>query len=543
MLKLKNIIWMGALALAVTSCEDYMETAPENLLSSTTFYQTATQSEQGVVGVYADLGTFSNSVYWYMSECRSDNTWTEVNTNGLREYAEISTFRATDNLGIFNDVWNQMYKLIYDANIAISKIEGCTFNDETIKKQFLGEMHFMRGWIYFELTRLFGNVPLIDSPISTNDVKTLPQSTPREIIDNVVIPDLKYAIDNLPYKSGMKNAGGKSISSQGRADKMAAEAMLARVYVTLAGFPYNDSNAKALAKTLLETVLQKESDYFAPTLEEWKKQWLPSADYYNKYSIFAIQHRLGEDRCQFIFNMLPELPPSYTSWRMMGNSIFIEKTLAYEFERIYSNGNKDGRGVGYSVLEGFEAEGDNYNAYSNQIESVTLDDGTEVEVFSKSRFYKFMPSIRKLNELGMSFNEGSMKNYYDWPVNYPILRMEDMMLMYAEILAETNVSGAMAYVNKIRERAGIDPESATTATEALKIIKRERRVELMGEGIRWFDMVRYGEWDTLTKNLFARYNNPEGTSISNIAEGRYLYPIPLNQMNATPGLYKQNKGY
>lgn len=209
-----------------------------------------------------------------MSECRSDNAWTNPRPDGLRDYAEIGAFRANDELATFNDAWNTWYKLIYDANVALSKIPGCTFNDEKVKQQFINEAHFLRGWAYFELARLFGNIPMVVQPVSPAEIKTIGQSSAREIIDQVVIPDLKEAL-NLPYTEKMLDSNGNSISTQGRADKMAATAMLARVYMTLTGFPYNDNSAKTEAKKYLQEVLDYSKSngdkFWAPTLDEWRK--------------------------------------------------------------------------------------------------------------------------------------------------------------------------------------------------------------------------------------------------------------------------------
>lgn len=281
MFKLKNILQLSALMFFVMSCDDYLETPPADLMTSDGFYQTPSQSEQGVVGIYSDLRELANSEYLLMSECRSDNAWTEPRPNGLRDFSEISTFRATSDLATFNSVWNTWYKVIYDANTAIAKIAGCNFeSNDKIKKQFMGEVYFLRGWAYFELSRLFGNVPIIDAPLSPSEVKKVPQSSAREVLDNIVVPDLINAQTMLPLKENMVSANGTSIVLQGRADKMAAEAMLARVYMTLAGFPYYDSDAKILAKKQLEIVLNysksNQNKYWAPTLDEWRKQWMPS---------------------------------------------------------------------------------------------------------------------------------------------------------------------------------------------------------------------------------------------------------------------------
>ena len=77
----------------------------------------------------------------------------------------------------------------------------------------------------------------------------------------------------------------------------------------------------------------------------------------------------------------------------------------------------------------------------------------------------------------------------------------------------------------------------------LELVKRERRIELMGEGVRWFDQVRWNEWKSGTINKFNRYNNPDGTNVSDVRDGCYYYPIPMNQINVRPGFYTQNEGY
>ncbi len=530
---------MGALALACTSCsDDYMDTPPTNLISSATFYKTATQVDQGVIGLYSDIQQIDYYAYLLMSECRSDNFWVEPSPNGLREYSEIGTFRATWTLSTFNDAWNLLYKTIYDANNLLAKVDAAEFQSEDTRNQFKGEARFMRGWAYLELARLFGNVPIVSKAVSPTESKSIGQSTPREVFDQMVIPDLTEAVNLLPVKSKLVDAKGTNVSTSGRADKMAAQAMLARAYMTLAGYPFNDTAAKASAKTLLKTIIDNGDSYWADNITEWKKQWMPSSDYYNKYTIFAIQHRLKENNNYVIFNITPELAPSQTSIRLMGNSIWLEKSLAYEYEK---NDHQDLRGLGFGTLEDQPAE-KNYVGYANEKGTYTDDEGVSHEVYQKTICLKLVPTKPKLAALGMSFDEGTLTNYYDWPTNYPVLRLEDMMLLYSEILAEEgDLTGAMSYVNKIRARAGVDQVTASSKEEAMKYIKRERRLELVGEGVRWFDEIRYGEWKSDITKMFNSYNNPTGTSVDFVQN--YLYPIPQNQYNAAPGLYKQNDGY
>jgi len=548
---IKNIIGAVSFMIAASSCSDFLDTPPSDLLSSDGFYQSATQAEQGILGIYSSLRYVSDYEYLYMSECRSDNTWVEPQTNGLREYSEIGTFRAGYDITTFNSAWNTWYKVIYNANVAIAKIPGCDFGvNEGVKDQFLGEAYFLRGWAYFELVRLFGSVPLIDAPLLPDAVKEIPQSTAREIIDKIVIPDLKEAKSKLPVSNDLKDSKSSSIAKSGRADQIAAQAMLGRVYMTLAGFPFNDTSAEGLAEVELKSVITysetNNNKYWAADSTEWRKQWMPTDDYYNKYSVFAIQYRTGGSGNPAIFNYSPGLPKTYTEKTIFGNSIWVEKSLMYEFDKTYTKDSEilmDARGRGFSILTGYDAE-PNYPAYSQPKEELTLPDGSKVDVLTHTMIYKYVPTKRKITALGMSIDaETAMKDNYDWGVNLPIIRYEDVLLMYAEIQASKDVAGAVSIVNRIRERMGCEPVATNSAAEAMEFIKRERRIEFLGEGIRWFDLIRYGEWKSAITNMFNRYGNPAGTDVSDIKDGRYLYPIPLNQMNVKPGFYKQNEGY
>lgn len=542
-MKLRNIIYAGALLLAISSCDDFLDQPPKNLLSTDKFYQTAAQANQGVLGVYSDLRQLSNYEYANMSEFRSDNVWVNPTPNGQRDYSDIGTFRAGSELGTFEKCWDAWYKVIYDANVAISKINNTTFENADLQKQFLYEAHFLRGWAYFELVRLFGNVPVTLEPETPSVVNNIAQTDGKTVINDVVIPELQEAL-NLPDKGSVVDATGKAVPTEGRADKTAAQAMLARVYMTLAGYPYNDASAQAQAKTYLQQVLAKKSNYWAPTIDEWRKQFTPDGN--NEYSVFAIQYRTGGTGNTAIFDLVKSLPPSFTNGvgvRLFGNDVYAEKTIRFWFDKVYSTGNKDLRGENWSVLDGYEAEGST-NAYSNTKDTVTVDGETD-SVWTESIIYKPIPSKPKMDALGLSMDYSALKDGNDWPVNYPVIRIEDMMLLNSEILvSEGKIAEALDAVNEIRKRAGIDPvPTDVDAATAMNYVKRERRLEFFGEGIRWFDEVRYGTWQQDIISKLNRYNNPSGTSVNNISNGRYLYPIPANQMNITPGLYKQNEGY
>lgn len=553
--QLNIFLFAGLLAGMSVSCDSYLDTPPVDDIPTEGFYQTLAQADQGIIGIYSDLnGAFTNE-YWYLSESRSDEMWIDpTKINAYRAYFEATTFKAANDYDVIDDVWNMWYKVIYDANTAIEKLSSNDYGNEDVQKQFLNEAYFLRGWAYFELTRIFGNVPLIEKPMTNAEVKTIAQSKPIDILKNRVIPDLQAA-ENLPYTEGLKDGNNKTASaSVGRADKLAAKCMLARVYMTLKGYPYNDNSYKESAKALLKEIVTDSHAIakFAPNMDEWRKQWIPSDSYYNKYSIFAIQYRAGGSGTDAIYNMCDNLPTAMLKNNTGGGGICVEKSLMYEFEKVYNN-KTDGRGFEtdgdhtkyFSVLIGYDSDDSSVSPYMSPRGSVTLDDGTTAEVYTGAYIYKYIPTKPKIADLGLNIDvETSMKNTRDWGVNFPVIRVEDMQLLYAELLVEDgDISTAMGYVNAIRNRAWCEPvpTSGISKEQALNYIKRERKIEFLGEGIRWFDEVRYGTWKTDTEKKFDRYNYPEYKS--NVKDGRYLYPIPLNQLNAAPGLYQQNEGY
>lgn len=539
------IATLVSIMLFITSCDDFLTNPPVDRLTSDGFYQTPNQSEQGVIGIYASLRDISRDEFMYMSEFRSDNIWVRL-PDGYRETSEVSNFRAGSDLNYFNSTWNNWYKVIYDSNIAIMKIEALDFGTNTaFKNQLLGEVFFLRGWAYFELARLFGNIPIIDKPMSPREVLNVGQSPAKDVYEKMVVPDMLKAKELLPLDANIQNSTGKNTPGSGRVDKNAAQAMLGRIYMTMAGFPLNDAASKAKAKTELKAIIDYSAangnKYWAPDSTEWRKQWI--SEYNNKYSIFAIQYRSGGTGNPAIFETGAKCPPTYTGFQVYNElDVFVEKSIVHEFQKTGSNGKKDARGLGHSILLGYNAE-PNWPARAPQYD--VLYPGSPIQVPTNTMFYKYLNTKIKRTALGFSANiESGMKDYRDWPVNYPVLRFEDIMLMYAELMVdEGNIPEAMGIVNKIRKRAGCDELSASNAADAMKFVKNERRLELFGEGVRWFDLVRWNEWQQTIINMFHAYSNPPGSEDANVKDGRYLFPIPMNQMNVKPGLYQQNQGY
>lgn len=549
---LKQIILAAGVLFLAASCDkNFLSTPPVGSLSPDGFYNSPAHLESGVLGVYAKLQNVENYQYILFSEDRSDNVWVDSDPNGIRTCSESSFYRLTASTAEIGSLWAGWTSLIYNANTVLASVDDISFTDDKVKDQFKGELLFLRALAHFEMVRSFGNVPIVDHVLSSTEAKSLKQSTPSEVISTIVIPDLKEAERLLPVRAEMKNSSNASIASDGRADKLAAQALLARVYMTLKGYPYNDAGAKTEAKSYLEKVVTGGSSYFAPDINTWKRMFLTDNAAANKYQIFGIQHALGSGltitfESGYMIKNLDIVADGYHSGSEM-SPVYPEATLWYEFVS-----NNDPRGRGFSFIDGYDAYGD-VPAYVNRTTDFQYN-GEEISAFELSINAKWCPTKPKRAEAGIQFDDTQLGSgtgsRNQWPINFPVIRYEDMMLLYAEILVEEgSINQAMGYVNKIRNRAGITPVPENpSAADAMKYIKRERKLELYLEGVRWFDQVRYGEWKENTLAKYDNYKLDNGSYRTNVApgnlkDGRYLLPIPFAEMTAVPGLYTQNKDW
>ena len=543
---------VAGLALLCVSCDKKLVIPPVGSLSSEGYFSTPNHIEEGIRGVYAKATGLEGNEYIYLSETRSDNVWADPAPNATRDATEIGHYRFNASQGTLGSTWSGWYSVIYNANTVLANIDNIEFTNEAVKKQFRGELLFLRAFAHFELVRVFGNVPVVDHVLSASEAKELPQTPGADVLKNTVIPELKEAVELLPYQKSMLSSSGASASNEFRADKLAAQAMLARVYMTLYGWPYNDSSVKGEAKSLLKSVIDyaTANGYWAPNATEWKKMFTTDRVAQNKYFIFSFQHTAATSNTLAFISCAEALTVDYlptqgTNSRFNGNAMytgFVEATLRYEYQ---VTGDERGK---FCLLDTMAPVG-TYKGYTNRETEFTLDSGEKVTAYERSLNTKWVPYAAKRESVGVTFDDLDLNT--GWPMNFPIIRTEDMMLLYAELLVEDgDVAGAMGLVNQIRTRAGVAARPVScSAVDAMNFVKLERKLEFFGEGIRWFDEIRYGEWKEATLKMFNRYLNSSNpgyqTTVStvSIVDGKYLCPIPETEMDTAPGLYTQNPGW
>lgn len=237
---MKTIIKILILSLSVSliSCsDDFLEPTPTSVLTTENYFNTPEEVETAVINMYDAIQGVNSTrsednhgvMYeFYLTEMRSDNTRTKSSEG---EAAQFENYSIQPANGIVNDYYASFYNVIYRANVVLANLEVAG----TSATKFEAEAKFVRAYAYFNLVRLFGDVPLVETIISPEDKTTaytrVATSTIYELIEN----DLLTAVNGL------------SDESKYRASKAAAETLLAKVYLTLSRY----SEAQALLESVM----------------------------------------------------------------------------------------------------------------------------------------------------------------------------------------------------------------------------------------------------------------------------------------------------
>lgn len=513
----------------ITSCSDYLDVNPTNALMTGTFYKTESQVNFALNGLYGSLKPVAKYQFC-LSEMRSDNVWISADTK-QNDYVDIAMFNANGLLtdATIRTAWADYYTIVASANTLLEKIDDVEFKDEAIKTQYKAEAHFIRALAYFDLVRFFGNIPLAEHVLTVEEAFRLGQSPAKDIYEQLIVPDLQYAIENL----GETAYDYQGTAHPERVTKVAAKALLGKVYLTMAGFPLNQTDKKAQAVSLFKEVIDyadANGKYWAADMDEWQNMWIHEND--NKYFIFEIQYIAEKDEGNPMVTLSVKANPGndWCSYNLItGTYIYIEKGLQNHYiERGEDNAYIDKRIYGtMNTRTGTGEDNESYTPTGNTF------------------FVKFFENRFKRADLGYSDMDAQIVDRTYWPQNYPIIRLEDIMLLYAECVGPTSAGYDM--VNKIRNRAGLSSLSGLNESAFQQAVANERRYELAEEGHRWHDLVRHNTYVETLRTMFdVDDTTVDGTYrqlMSRVTADMYLYPIPQSQIEVRAGLYKQNAGY
>ena len=538
--QISNMLIM-AVCCMITSCNDFLTVEPESQLATDNFYKNPANIDQALIGVYGTLKPFSK--YWYvMGELRSDNLF-EIKEAKQYDAADCAQFNAT---GLLNDnivanCWFDHYQLIAAANVLLDKLPQVDFTDTISRQQYEAETRFLRALSYFDLVRFYGRVPVSLHELTIADAFALGQSEPIDVYRKAIVPDLQYAVTHL-QEEAVDYKGRKHVE---RVSQIAAEALLGKVYLQMAGYPlYVDTKDSATAcfKQVLDYA-QSTGKYWADDMDTWDRMWIHENE--NSHFIFEIQYECAASQGNPV-SPLAKLSNTAAdeycnAYLTNGNHFYVERELQQHFleqketliadEYIY----KDLRGQWTIAFGG-----------------ASVDEETgEMQIPDNDRnnyMFKHFEHKIKRAALGYSDMDKEIITSTYWPLNFPVLRIEDIALLYAECVG---LAQGLPYLNRVRTKAGLDAFSGAGETAFQDAVKQERRYELLGEGHRWFDQVRQNTFVEDSKQKFITYRDKYDAAHSNdytvyasrVSQNSALYPIPLSQIQVRDGLYQQNPGY
>ncbi len=539
-------------ALVQQSCTDFLEEVPISQQSPLNFYNNFSEAEQAVTGVYKALrenGLFANGqdMMYITSDIQRAAQFN--NRGGLGDY----TFDGSNF--VVNNVWRKLYKAIGRAN---SVIENVNKNDKIQGwEQIEAEARFLRAFSYFNLVRMFQNIPLVLESTKSLDEVNVPQNAESEVYA-AIIEDLQFAELNAKEKGEVQ---------YGRVTSSAASGMLAKVYLTIASNKERrdggDGSAEyqlaaATAKKVIDSGLYSLVDYYPDVFHRRNKG--------HDENLFAMTYQIGPDN---------------------GGQVGV---IA-----LFGSANQGGGWGGvtateyyHTIFEPQDSVRRFWNCWKSEIinqggqrvyRSIETDDWGAVTPWNGYKYWRTW-KIAKFRRFPESLNFLSSGGFFhtEWDIDDPLLRYAEILLTYAEALNEINngpTAEAYDAVNQVRRRSrnvnvagtgiihddifpreleyreGMSPDFENMSQEEFfNAILDERARELGGEqgAFRWFDLVRTGllveKIKALATTVIPVTGEPEPNwGAANFIEDKHIrLPIPNTELDANP-LLKQNPGY
>lgn len=554
----KIVLLCFVIALSLYGCSDFLDT--ESLTKKDTSNFPA--NEQDMYSLL--IAAYSNQIalrqpetsrdFFLVSEICSDDRLGGGESQD-RYTAAMNEFLKSDD-EMYSPTWKNYYRGIYRANYLLESINNITWKDEANRKLIEGRAYFIRAYYYFELCRLFERVPLRLNTLSEN----LPQSSPDELYGQIAY-DLRKAIELLP----LQKYQDMPKEELGLATRWAAEALMGRVFLFYTGY-YGKSeialpndSGKITKLNVTEWLVDCIDNSGHGLIPEYRNLW-PYA--YCKYYGYVQNHDL---------QWIGETGDNYEAVYVRKYSALGAGGVAQSYDNnvcmFLSHGKQDqvpfGRGNGMGTVnpklwedwpdEDIRKKGTIYYAYdSEEIAGVSGYKVSQASIQETGYWdKKYTPINVYKNGQVTPNNPSNMVNMsvelygrtplwqHDNSTDIMIIRFSDVLLMAAELGAPR----AQEYFDAVRSRVGLP-----SLPVSLENIKLERRWEFACEGIRYWDLMRWGDLEkAININMnnipITRLGNPTTLTVKYRPETRGFKPIPESEIQLSNGNLTQNPGW
>lgn len=505
-MKNKYIIIGLLIALLGACTKEDLTLDPQGKELDVTYYQTESQLQEAVYAAYDPL----QHVIWGANPFMWGSMTSDDAIGGGGDLTDQKSFQLADRFSIsavedkdqnLNQLWESRFKMIYRSNQIIKFADGTS----EFGKVAIGHANFLKGYSYFELTRMFGGLPIIDKASNPDD--KFGRSS-QEDTWKAIEGYLANAINGLPERTG-------GVDPKGLATKASAQALLGKVLV------YQKKYSEAI--TVLEQVAQNtqydlETDY-AEVFNPANRHGLESL-----FEINFSSYGGGEVWDQYITGnaSFTICGPRTGEVPMGGASFFWGWGMNQPTQKL---------------AQAFDAMGDVIRKKTSILSSDSI--------LSVSPSTNFQNEITGYWDLKHVRRVGFFTGTTRVAQNMIVLRLADVYLLLAEAYTNNgDETNALKYLNLVRDRAGL--LDATGGADLFTKIKKERQLELCLEGDRYFDLVRWG--DAVTELTGEEYDQPTGLNYTTGKPGvstNGLFPIPQTEMDKIGEVadFPQNPGY
>ncbi|PTQ96625.1 putative outer membrane starch-binding protein [Mucilaginibacter yixingensis] len=432
----RSLLFLAALlSLEMVSCKKSLNTVPTDTLTQPEYYNTEAKLNSALAGVYQPLSTaalYGDAMFDQLGASTDEGFYARsAQVTGVQVYSFDYTNADINNL------WTQLYQGIERANILIQNINQASM-DETKRKVILGETLFLRGYYHFLLVSNFGDVPLKTAPTASVNTVNLPR-TPAKDVYAQILKDMTTA-------EGMVNTA-TAIGYGGHVSKTVVEGILARVCLTMAGYPLNDASKYQDALSWAQKVVASGEHSLNPSYKQM---------FVNLHqNIYDVKESMWE--VEFAGNGSDGL----SDFSRIGNTNGI--ALSTNTDVIgYSYAFVNATAKLYNLYGAGDLRRDwaiapySYNAATTPVSDV---------FFTSAQLYN-----RNAGKFRREYETMMPKNKNNTAINFPLLRYSDVLLMLAEAENQVNGPTTTAYnaINQVRRRGfGINPNTPTASVSVV----------------------------------------------------------------------------
>ncbi|WP_432713996.1 RagB/SusD family nutrient uptake outer membrane protein [Pedobacter sp.] len=517
-----SIVFLTTILLA-TSCKKFLDKVPQDFISPENSFKDESSLNTALTGVYDILGKeeMYGSNIPMIHSVADDGFYSR---SAIISGTQVYNFDASD--ATINDMWKYLYMGIERANLLLANVDNVAM-DVTARNAIKGEAKFLRAYYYYVLVDFWGDVPLKTTPSTSVNEVDIPRTPTRQVYD--------FILKEMEEAEGMVYTSTK-IGFGGRVSKTTIDGILARVCLKMAGHPLNDATK------------------YAEALKWAKKVVMPDNT--------VAEHRLNASFSNvFIKHCADQYDVKESMWEV---ELYGNRSGDFESGRL-GNGigiqcNDEVFGFSYGFLNTTAKLFNSYEPTDKRRDwtiapyAYTYNVVSGVSTVIDSTYYTAAQVYnRNIAKWRRHYEKVLPRNKNYTPINFPLLRYSDVLLMLAE--AENEVNGATsiakAAVKEVRDRANVtDVTTAIGSAAAMRtLIQEERFRELAFEGLRKHDLIRWGMFVTTMNNLGIDISNTGGSSFAygamagkNVRTKHELFPIPTLELSLNRAMV-QNPGW